>query len=253
MVTYPAALDLPHALVETVTMLIALRDGDHRCKLRPSGRAMAALVYLRQHLTLAQIAAGFRISLGTAHAYVRQVVALLARRAPGLTAALRGRGDTVKPAHVLVDGTLAECDRVGDGRADYSGKHRRHGVNLQVVTDPTGKILWVSRALPDRTHDLTAARRHRVITTCIRLGVPVLADLGYAGAGGTFAVPRRRRPRRELTTAERSLNRAHARLRYPVERGITRLKTWKILRRARCSPNWLTQATRAIVTLENYR
>lgn len=29
---------------------------------------------------------------------------------------------------VLLDGTLAECDRVGDSRADYSAKRRRHGV-----------------------------------------------------------------------------------------------------------------------------
>ncbi|MDQ0753910.1 hypothetical protein QF034_008141 [Streptomyces africanus] len=35
------------------------------------------------------------------------------------------------PDYVLLDGTLAECDRVGDSRADYSHKHRRHGVNVQ--------------------------------------------------------------------------------------------------------------------------
>jgi len=51
---------------------------------------------------------------------------------------------------VLLDGTLAECDRVGDGRADYSAKHRRHGVNVQGVTYPSGRLLWLSPALPGR-------------------------------------------------------------------------------------------------------
>lgn len=41
---------------------------------------------------------------------------------------------------VLLDGTLAECDRVGDRRAGYSAKHRRHGVDVQVVTDPDGHL-----------------------------------------------------------------------------------------------------------------
>ena len=61
------------------------------------------------------------------------------------------------PDHALLDDTLAECDRVGDGRADYSSKHKRHGVNVQVVTDPAGTILWLSPALPGRTHNLTTA------------------------------------------------------------------------------------------------
>lgn len=79
-----------------------------------------------RHDTLTQIAAGFGIAIGTAQAYARAVIDLLADRAPGLLRTLR----EADPEYVLLDGTLAECDRVGDSRADYSHKHRRHGVNL---------------------------------------------------------------------------------------------------------------------------
>jgi hypothetical protein len=57
---------------------------------------------------------------------------------------------------------------------------------MQVITDPAGEILWISPALPGRTHDLTAARTHRIIRIiriCERQEVPVLADRAYTGAG----------------------------------------------------------------------
>ncbi|MET9496759.1 transposase family protein [Streptomyces sp. NPDC006552] len=180
-------------------MLIVTREGDRRCKLRPSQCAMVALVY------------------------------------------------------PLLDGTLAECDRVGDGRADYSHKHRRHAVNVQVVTDPAGRLLWLSPALPGRTHDLTAARTHRIIRICERQVVPIVADLAYQGAGPWLTTGIKRKPLQELTPTDRTRNRALAAARAPVERGVARLKSWRIFRSSRCSPNRMTSIAKAILTLEGQR
>lgn len=42
---------------------------------------------------------------------------------------------------MVVDGTLIATDRLAADRPFYSGKHHRHGVNVQVVAAPDGAIL----------------------------------------------------------------------------------------------------------------
>lgn len=83
------------------------------------------LVYLHRHDTRSH--RGRRRDIrGYRHAYVTAVTALLAGRAPGLLKVLRENDSDFVP----LDGTLAERDRVGDSRADYSVKHDRRGVNV---------------------------------------------------------------------------------------------------------------------------
>jgi hypothetical protein len=78
---------------------------------------------------------------------VSETVALLAARSPKLHRAL---ASAKKAGHacVVIDGTLIAIDRVAADQPFYSGKHRRHGMNLQVISAPDGEILWVSGPLP---------------------------------------------------------------------------------------------------------
>ena len=93
----------------------------------------------------------------TAWRYVNEAVKLLSARSPKLSKALRmAKKDGL--GYVLLDGTLIPIDRVAADSPFYSGKHKKHGMNLQVIASPDGTIVWVSGSLPGAVHDLEAAR-----------------------------------------------------------------------------------------------
>jgi hypothetical protein len=56
----------------------------------------------------------------------------------------------------------------------HSGKHKRHGVNIQVLADRRGQLLWASPALPGAVHDVKAARTHGIPAALIKFGVALL-------------------------------------------------------------------------------
>ena len=150
-------------------------------KLNPGQQALLVLAYLRKGETFAELAAGFGVGTATAWRYVNETVGLLAARAPKLRKAVR---DAKKAgyAYVVLDGTLIAIDRVAADRPFYSGKHKRHGMNLQVIASPAGDILWVSGALPGSVHDKKAEWVWGVLHELEAAGLITLADKGYQGS-----------------------------------------------------------------------
>jgi hypothetical protein len=55
-------------------------------------------------------------------------------------------------------------------------------MNVQVSSDPVGRLLWASSALPGARQDMGAAREHCVIDALRAADVKVIADNGYRGS-----------------------------------------------------------------------
>ena len=214
-------------------------------KLNPGRQALLVLVHLRKGEPFTQVAGGFGVGTATAWRYVNETVALLAARAPKLRRAVRDAKKAGIPFAVL-DGTLVKTDRVAADRPFYSGKHHKHGMNLQVIASPAGDILWVSGALPGSVHDKNAEWIWGVLAELEAAGLVTLADKGYQGS--SYAkIPYRGKNKPE---SQKEANRAHAKLRSPGERANAQLKTWRILRKLRCCPWRAGQLAKAIHVLQ---
>src|SRR5262245_11564337 len=248
MLFYRAALPLSSRTLTFVSGVIRRHRaaiGSPWRKLNAGRQALLVLVHLRKGETFAEVAAGFGVGTSTAWRYVNETVALLAARAPKLRGAVR---DAQKAgwAFVVLDGTLIPVDRVAADRPFYSGKHRKHGMNLQVIASPGGDIVWVSGALPGAVHDKKAEWIWGVLDELERAGLLTLADKGYQGAAHA-RVPYREKNKPE---PQKEANRAHAKLRAPGERANAQLKTWRILRKLRCCPWRAGKLAKAIHVLQ---
>ncbi|MFJ5788150.1 transposase family protein [Streptomyces hydrogenans] len=248
MLVYPSSIDLSsRALRYLAGQLTSRRQeiGTRWRRLTPGRQALLALAHLRCGDTYAQLAAGFGIGVATVYRYIREAVEVLVALAPTLAEAM----ETIRAkAFVILDGTLLPIDRIAADTPYYSGKHKRHGMNVQVLTDPFGRLLWASPALPGSTHDLTAARQHGIIENLAEAGLKCWADKAYQKAGGTIRVPFRGR---RLKRWKRRHNSSHARIRCLGEQAMATLKGWRLFRKLRCSTNRITDIVKAVLTLHH--
>jgi DDE superfamily endonuclease/Helix-turn-helix of DDE superfamily endonuclease len=248
MLFYRAALPLSSKTLTYVAGIIRRhRAAIGSCwrKLNPGQQALLVLAYLRKGDPFAELAAGFGVGTATAWRYVNETAGLLAARAPKLRTAI-GNAQKAGYAYVVIDGTLIPIDRVAADRPFYSGKHRKHGMNLQVISSPSGDILWVSGALPGSVHDKKAEWIWGVLAELEAAGLVTLADKGYQGS--THAkVPYKGKNKPQ---SQKDANKAHAQLRSPGERANAQLKTWRILRKLRCCPWRAGQLAKAIHVLQ---
>lgn len=260
MLSYPSGMSLSTRTVRVLAGL--LRDhrrerGTRWRRLSPARQALLVLAHLRKGETYTDLACGFRVGTSTVARYVTEAIGLLAALAPSLEQAITV---ATRKAFVILDGTVLRIDRVGMAsgydRAFYSGKHKCHGLNVQVIADPAGRPVWISPPLPGARHDMGAARDHGIINALAEHEISAAADSAYQGAGPTVAVPQRRRRKdpdtgryRALSANQKAVNTAHARRRAPGERVNAELKNWKILRKIRSSPNRAPDLIAAVHTL----
>ncbi|MGH3466673.1 MAG: transposase family protein [Thermocrispum sp.] len=248
MLVYPAGVDLSTSALRFLARVLAAhrREQGTRWRLLTAGRqALMVLAHLRCGHTYAQLAAGSGVGTTTACRYVAEAVDLLATLAPALADAVKSASAR---AFVILHGTLLPTGRIAADRPFCSGKHKRHGMNVQVIADPAGRLLWASPALPGAVHDIKAARTHDIIGAFEGAGVECWADKGYRGAGGTVRVPCWGRWE-TLSAGQQAVNCSHAKIRALVEQAMATLETWRLLRRLRCSTTRITSLVQAVLTL----
>ena len=189
-VTFTCVLQARRETVDFLARLLHLR----RCSIgtRSGTRAMGpfkhavlAPRWFLDNTRIRQLAADNAISTSTAYDYLHEAIDVLAPCVHDALLATKAAGAT----HLNLDGTLTHTDRVairGPNGADlwWSGKHKHHGGNIQVLSYPDGFPCWAPDVRPGREHDTTCAKKPQALLPALEFyeaeyRIPTLTDLGY--------------------------------------------------------------------------
>ena len=140
--------------------------------------------------------------------------------------------DRAQRAGVLVDGFVAPVGERDDYHGLFSGKKHVSGQNVQVIADLDGRVADVGDPVPGARHDAAAffisGIAERWAGHYAPGGPGMIGDGGYQGTGPL--TPHKKPPGGDLTAKQKAYNYSLNRLRAAVERAISHLKNWKILK-----------------------
>jgi hypothetical protein len=266
-VTYTATLSFTRETVQFVSGLLAAERRQRHTRrgtrlLTPFREAVLVLRWFVDRTRISRLAVDNGLSGRTTYRYLHEGIDVLKAKAPSLKQAL----DAAKAAghgHLLLDGTLIETDAChAPGPTTgvdlwWSGKHKRHGGNIQVLSTPDGFPLWTSPVRPGREHDMSCARTHNLLNTLdtnTQAGGPItITDTGYEGAPENFRMPHKKPAGGELTLDQKQYNKVVGAIRALAEKANADLKTrFKALQHVSLDPWRIGDITTAALTLFHF-
>jgi hypothetical protein len=227
--------------------------------LGPFRQAVLVLRWFLDATRVAQLAYDNAIALSTAYARLHEGVDVLAALAPDAHEALLA-AKAAGATHVNLDGTLIHTDRVaarGPNGADlwWSGKHKHHGGNIQVLSNPEGFPGWVSEVRPGREHDTTCAKAAAGLLPALELfddehQIPTLTDLGYQNLSPAIRHPHKKPKGGQLAEAQTTYNKAIRGVHAVAERANALLKeTFAALQMVSLDPRRIGAIVKAALVL----
>lgn len=234
--------------------------------LSPFKQAVLVLRWFLNATRVAQLADDNAVAPSTAYTRLHEGIDVLAALAPDVHEALLA-AKAAGATHLNLDGTLIHTDRIaarGPNGADlwWSGKHKRHGGNIQVLSHPDGFPGWVSHVRPGREHDTTRAKAAEDLLPALALyeaeyGMPTLTDLGYINLSRAIRHPHKKPKGGEPTAAQSTYNKVIRGVHGVAERANALLKeTFAALQKISLDP-WrigaITKAALVLLHLEHHR
>jgi hypothetical protein len=263
-ITFTCALEARRETVYFLARLIHQHRAlvGTRCGTRVLGPFRQAVLVMRWFLDgtrVRQLAADNAVAASTAYTRLHEAIDLLAALAPDVHDALAA-AKAAEVTHLNLDGTLIHTDRVamrGPNDADlwWSGKHKHHGGNIQVLSDPHGFPTWVSDVRPGREHDTTCAKATPGLLPALEVlegehRIPTLTDLGYQNLSPAIRHPHKKPKGGELTETQTTYNKVLRGVHGVAERANALLKeTFAALQMISLDPGRIGAITKAALVL----